>query len=311
MMCAALAGGYGVVSGEQQVLLGACAALSGLMAKAVFGGAQRPAVGGAAMQNGLLPLHRGESVACGTAAKFAPSAVARARHHAPLRAESEMAEPVPMPEEPPAPPAYDVRNEAGVLAPTGFFDPLGLSDVPLGRTPSMEARIKYFREAELKHGRVAMLAALGFLVGEQFHPLFGGNIDVPSYIAFQQTPLQVFWPAVVAVIGAIETTAVSKYQSPADAFWSLKDDAVAGDFGFDPLGLKPKTDADFLNMQNKELANGRLAMFGIAGMVGQELARHEKLFGAATDMGTTMAMPDSGKVSDLAAEMANVLNSTQ
>ena len=51
--------------------------------------------------------------------------------------------------------------------------------------------------------------------------------------------------------------------------------------------------------------------FGIAGMVGQELARHEKLFGAATDMGTTMAMPDSGKVSDLAAEMANVLNSTQ
>ena len=38
---------------------------------------------------------------------------------------------------------------------------------------------------ELKHGRVAMLAALGFPIAEQFHPLFGGEIDVPSYIAFQ------------------------------------------------------------------------------------------------------------------------------
>lgn len=27
-----------------------------------------------------------------------------------------------------------------------------------------------------------MLAALGFVVGEQFHPLWGGNVDVPSYI---------------------------------------------------------------------------------------------------------------------------------
>ena len=37
-----------------------------------------------------------------------------------------------------------------------------------------------------------MLASLGFLVGENFHPLFGGDIDVPSYIAFQATPLQAF-----------------------------------------------------------------------------------------------------------------------
>mgnify|MGYP004411946633 CR=1 FL=1 len=42
-----------------------------------------------------------------------------------------------------------------------------------------------------------MLAALGFPLAEQFHPLFGGSIDVPSYIAFQETPLQTFWPAVI------------------------------------------------------------------------------------------------------------------
>merc|ERR1719478_1465980 len=33
-------------------------------------------------------------------------------------------------------------------------------------------------------------APLGFPVAEQFHPLFGGNIDAPSFSAFQQTPLQ-------------------------------------------------------------------------------------------------------------------------
>ena len=42
-----------------------------------------------------------------------------------------------------------------------------------------------------------MLAALGYPLAEVFHPLFGGNIDTPSFIAFQQTPLQTFWPAVV------------------------------------------------------------------------------------------------------------------
>ena len=49
-------------------------------------------------------------------------------------------------------------------------------------------KVRFYREVELKHGRVGMLAAVGFLVGEQFHPLF--NVDAPSYLAFQQTPLQ-------------------------------------------------------------------------------------------------------------------------
>ena len=32
-----------------------------------------------------------------------------------------------------------------------------------------------WREAELTHGRVAMLASLGFLVQESFHPLFSAD----------------------------------------------------------------------------------------------------------------------------------------
>ena len=49
----------------------------------------------------------------------------------------------------------------------------------------------FFREAELKHGCITMLAALGYPLAEAFHPLFGGNIAVPSLIAFQQSPLEI------------------------------------------------------------------------------------------------------------------------
>merc|ERR1711937_717670 len=79
------------------------------------------------------------------------------------------------------------QDMAGVIGPTGFFDPLGFA------TDIDEGKLLFYREVEIKHGRVAMLASLGFLVAEQFHPLFGGNINVPSYIAFQETPLQTFW----------------------------------------------------------------------------------------------------------------------
>merc|ERR1712087_723027 len=98
--------------------------------------------------------------------------------------------------------------------PLGYFDPLGFST-----GDASEGKIRFYREAELKHGRVAMLASLGFLVGEQFHPLFGGDIDVPSYIAFQETPLQPAWQAVLYVIGAIELFSVATFKFPIAIEW--------------------------------------------------------------------------------------------
>ena len=144
-----------------------------------------------------------------------------------------------------------------------------------GKSPE---RLAYFREAELKHGRVSMLAALGFLVGESFHPLFGGDIDAPSYVAFQQTPLQKFWPFVVTAIAMIEAgSAITTFKDPSEALWELKEDHVSGDLGFDPLGLKPDSPAELKEIQTKELNNGRLAMIGIAGMVAQELVNGAKI----------------------------------
>ena len=176
-----------------------------------------------------------------------------------------------------APPrAWDIALDmpAGISAPFGYFDPAGL-----GKKVS-EQRAKYFRECELKHGRVAMLAAFGFPIAEHFHPLFGGNIDVPSYIAYQQTPLQTFWPVVLLYVGIVEIFSVFTFENPfgKGGFWTLKDDRVPGDFGWDPMDFYPTDPQGRIEMQTKELNNGRVAMIAVAGMVAQELATGAKLF---------------------------------
>merc|ERR1719164_115813 len=132
----------------------------------------------------------------------------------------------------------------GITAPLGFFDPAGFCASSSGANgAATEGKVRFYREVELKHARVAMLAALGFPLAEQFHPLFGGGIDVPSYLAFQETPLQTFWPAVVFAISIAEVFSVFTFQNPAGSQpWTISLDHEAGDLGFDPLDLKP-TDA--------------------------------------------------------------------
>jgi len=182
-----------------------------------------------------------------------------------------------------------VREMPGIVAPLGFWDPLGFStDVPQGK-------LLFYREVELKHGRVCMLAALGILVAEKFHPLFGGNIDVPAYVAFQQTPLQKFWYVIAIAISFFELQSIRTFKDLTDKgpglgitmqmsnkedgdLWTMKDDHLPGDLGFDPLGLKPTKPAELLELQNKEILNGRLAMISVAGMIAQELVTKQKIF---------------------------------
>jgi hypothetical protein len=57
----------------------------------------------------------------------------------------------------------------------------------------------------------------------------------------------------------------------------LKEEYLPGDLGFDPLGLAPKDVDGFIEMQNKELNNGRLAMIAVAGQVAQELVNGKGL----------------------------------
>merc|ERR1712093_783868 len=118
-----------------------------------------------------------------------------------------------------------------------------------------EGKIRFYREVELKHCRVAMLAALGFPIAEQFHPLFGGDIDVPSFTAFQATPLETFWPVVVIAIAIPEIYSVFTFETvgandsrgkptPQGQTWAIRADHESGNLGFDPLGLKPTDPAE-------------------------------------------------------------------
>jgi len=173
-----------------------------------------------------------------------------------------------------------MKTLPGITEPLGYFDPLDLAE-SFGSSydPMTKGKALFMREVELKHCRVAMLAALGFPIAEQFHPLFGGDIDVPSFQAFQASPLQGFWGTVVFAIAIPEIFSVFSFQDPAEgASWQIKEDHVSGDFGFDPLGLKPSDPAELKEMQTKELNNGRLAMIAIAGMVVQEGITGGKLF---------------------------------
>ena len=161
----------------------------------------------------------------------------------------------------------------GSLPPFGFFDPLGLSN---GKS---ESEIKKWREAELKHGRVSMLAFLGILVGESFNPLFDGKITGPAIYQFQQADdlVSYFWVGVLFFIALVEgQNILTGWESPSEVknkfgVADLKADYVNGDLGFDPLGLSPSDEGAFDNLRTKELQNGRLAMLGVAGIVAQEL----------------------------------------
>jgi len=163
----------------------------------------------------------------------------------------------------------------GVLAPVGFFDPFGL-------TPDTKEELLLFREAELAHGRVAMMGALGYLVQSHFAPIFdmGGAPVIRHLDIVLQSELGQF--AATSLLFAIFFSEISRarigWEEPDVAMRTLRTEYLPGDLGFDPLGLKPKDDAGLLQMQNKELQNGRLAMLAIAGMTAQELVTGEQAF---------------------------------
>ena len=168
--------------------------------------------------------------------------------------------------------AFDVETMPGSLAPAGIFDPLGLAD------KADSATLQRYREAELTHGRVAMLAAVGFLVGEAVEGssfLFDAQVSGPAITHLAQVPLG-FWNALLLSIFYFENKrAVAGFVEPENCPFDqpglMRENYVPGDLGFDPLGLKPEDPEEFAIMQTKELQNGRVAMLAAAGFMAQEM----------------------------------------
>lgn len=167
-------------------------------------------------------------------------------------------------------PAGSVVGDGSMVGDKGF-DPAGFA--------TSQEKLKNFREAELKHGRLAMLAAVGWPVAEVLNKPISAALGLPVTLVTGETcansyecaetlsrapsvlnggldkisPL--YWGAVIALSAAIEAYGQKINKRP---------NYLPGDLGFDPLGLYQKLDPPGkLNMQLKELNNGRLGEFTI------------------------------------------------
>jgi len=145
-------------------------------------------------------------------------------------------------------PSFDPAIQLGAMPPLGYFDPAGFSK------KGDESGFRIFRAAEIKHGRVAMMAAVGAVV--QHYVKFPGFETVPSGLSAVLSPPGSYgMVALFLVAGALELGA-----------WTEDSSKEPGNFG-DPLGLGQYDD----EMRARELNNGRFAMFAALGIIAAEL----------------------------------------
>merc|ERR1719401_548006 len=147
--------------------------------------------------------------------------------------------------------AFDPASQPGVQAPLGYWDPAGLQD-------GTEETFLRYRTAEIKHGRVAMMAIAGLLY--QHSNALPGFPTVSGLKALQE-PLAQQGMAFVFLLTGFYELLIFRDGRPGQAF--------PGDFG-NPLGwVQGDDDASptyLPRAQNGELANGRLAMIGFIGV---------------------------------------------
>merc|ERR1719262_1923801 len=151
------------------------------------------------------------------------------------------------------------ENEVGVQAPLGFWDPVGFTKD--GDITSFKRR----RSVEIKHSRICMLAAMGYITPE-ITGKFPGSLspgaglkfaDVPNGLAALGKVPFTGWFQIIMYCGFVEDKA--KYERD----WK---ELTPGDMGWKPPLLATDDPETKKRRLSAELANGRLAMFAIIGM---------------------------------------------
>jgi len=148
----------------------------------------------------------------------------------------------------------------GMDLPDYEFDPLELSKC-------FPEHLPWYREAELKHGRLAMLAFVGFIGQDSFRfpvePCNDPSITILNAHSKLITGLgqgPMWW--LLLVVGVLESI---RFKQLGLAFEKLTLQ-TAGDLDFGKAFL-PKTDEGIEQIKTKELKNGRLAMLAVGGII--------------------------------------------
>merc|ERR1719198_1915681 len=151
--------------------------------------------------------------------------------------------------------APELSSMPGKYAINGdIFDPLNLSE---------RFDVKWLREAEIKHGRICMLAVVGYISVDLGLKL--PDHDFSSFAAHDKSlgPYGGAMGQILLFISLLEILSAV----PAVNYTMNGGDREPGDYGFDPLGfLADATPEQKAEMQIKELKNGRLAMLAISGI---------------------------------------------
>merc|ERR1712230_340465 len=164
------------------------------------------------------------------------------------------------PAPPPLPKIKTMMVGDGTLAGDLNFDPLMISD--------NSDKLAWYREAEIKHARLAMLAAFGWPVSEitNFGNLLTSDGRAPSLLNGGLGEVNgVYWAAVVALAVYWESKGL-------DMQYGKKETYLPGMLGFDPLG------ADSPAMRNAEITNGRIAMLAITAFALEEAITKSAIF---------------------------------
>jgi Chlorophyll A-B binding protein len=150
----------------------------------------------------------------------------------------------------------------------GVTEPFTDSPIFKQTTIAKNIDIAFLREAELKHGRIAMIAAIILPTLERF-------TDGLAINQFHLLPSEVQIGIVTSMFISEFGSMFRGWENPTKKPFSLKSDYQPGDFGF---GLWKIDDSSVGVKMDQELNNGRLAMIAVFGMIVQELVTQQQLF---------------------------------